>query len=693
MQTKIEGSANSGVIWVTPSNAVQLMPGVVVQGSIEGVKWNDLDADGIKEAGEPLLSAWGIQLYVDSATSGIVGQWDAGDPLVQTLATGADGSYKFAPVVRGTYFVKEVAQAGWNQTSPDPLDITYPNAFGIWGPLVVNEITSNYTQIDFGNYQTAALGDFVWVDSNANGIQDSGEPGLSGVTVNLLDGSGNLTGKSTTTNASGYYSFTGLMPGSYGVQFTAPAGYVFTGKDQGGDDAKDSDADVATGKTGIVTLTSGQNNLTLDAGLYQYVSLGDFAWVDSNANGVQDSGEPGLSGVTVNLLDSLGNPIAGKFTTTDASGKYLFSGLVPGSYGVQFIAPASYVFTGKDQGGDDAKDSDADIVTGKTGIVTLTSGQTNITLDAGLYQYASLGDFAWVDSNANGIQDSGEPGLSGVTVNLLDGSGNPIAGKTTTTDGSGIYGFANLVPGKYGVQFVAPGGYVFTGKHLGGDDTKDSDADIVTGKTGIVTLTSGENNLTLDAGLYQYASLGDFVWVDSNANGVQDAGEPGLSGVTVNLLDGSGNPIAGKTTTTDGSGIYGFANLVPGKYGVQFVAPGGYVFTGKDVGGNDSIDSDADIVTGKTGIVTLTSGENNLTLDAGLYQYASLGDFAWVDSNANGVQDAGEPGLSGVTVNLLDGSGNPIAGKTTTTDGSGIYGFGNLEIGRASCRERVLRLV
>src|SRR5206468_3005773 len=107
---------------------------------------------------------------------------------------------------------------------------------------------------------------------------------------------------------------------------------------------------------------------------------------------------------------------------------------------------------------------------------------------------------------------------------------------------------------------------------------------------GTITLVSGQTDNTNDAGLYQPAALGDFVWQDTNGNGLQDSGEPGINNVTVNLLQGS-TVVA--TTTTNSSGIYGFTGLTPGSYTVQFVAPSGYVFTTANVGTNDAIDSDA----------------------------------------------------------------------------------------------------
>ncbi|NER29579.1 MAG: hypothetical protein F6J89_18640, partial [Symploca sp. SIO1C4] len=243
---------------------------------------------------------------------------------------------------------------------------------------------------------------------------------------------------------------------------------------------------------------------------------------------------------------------------------------------------------------------------------------------------AGLGDFVFEDSNGNGIQDAGESGVDGVLVKLqnpdgsavTDGDGNPI---TTTTAADGSYSFTGLTPGEYKVMFVAPDGFVFTTANAGGDDTVDSDANPSNGMTQTVTLESGDFNDTLDAGLIQPAGLGDFVFEDSNGNGIQDAGESGVDGVLVKLqnpdgsavTDGDGNPI---TTTTAADGSYSFTGLTPGEYKVMFVAPDGFVFTTANAGGDDTVDSDANPSNGMTQTVTLESGDFNDTLDAGLIQ-------------------------------------------------------------------------
>ncbi len=108
---------------------------------------------------------------------------------------------------------------------------------------------------------------------------------------------------------------------------------------------------------------------------------------------------------------------------------------------------------------------------------------------------------------------------------------------------------------------------------------------------------------------------------------MQDADEVGLNGVTVNLLNEAGQT-TGKTTvtanhpTTGKPGWYEFGNLRPGKYQLEFVNPDRlhYAFTTRDQHTNteDALDSDADKVTGRTALFTLTAGQHDPTRDAGL---------------------------------------------------------------------------
>ncbi len=113
-------------------------------------------------------------------------------------------------------------------------------------------------------------------------------------------------------------------------------------------------------------------------------------------------------------------------------------------------------------------------------------------------------------------------------------------------------------------------------------------------------MLSGENNTTLDQGFYNLAKIGNFVFNDLDADGVQDVGEPGIDGVAVALMQGTTEV---GTTQTSGGGFYSF-DVVPGTYSVKFTKPATY----SNVSPTDATadDSDSDGLT--TAEVTVISG-------------------------------------------------------------------------------------
>ena len=113
------------------------------------------------------------------------------------------------------------------------------------------------------------------------------------------------------------------------------------------------------------------------------------------------------------------------------------------------------------------------------------------------------------------------------------------------------------------------------------------------------------------------ATLGDYVWVDANINGIQDGGEDGSSGMTIELYNSADSLLA--TTTTDADGLYAFFDLAPGNYYLKFVPPAGDIFTLQDLGSDDTIDSDANLASGQTDPISLSLGEVNTSLDAGIW--------------------------------------------------------------------------
>ena len=178
--------------------------------------------------------------------------------------------------------------------------------------------------------------------------------------------------------------------------------------------------------------------------------LGDYVWNDYNRNGIQDSTESGIAGVSVALFDSTGTKI--KETTTDTDGRYLFDQLAAGEYSVGFEKPSGFSFTTPKQGSDSATDSDADPITGKTTTISLPADTSDLTWDAGLFRnYAATGLTPGYWKNHTGQWDGGLSatstsyegtmfsqwgtyGVTGLTKELVTGAikwQEPSKGKTS----------------------------------------------------------------------------------------------------------------------------------------------------------------------------------------------------------------------------------------------------------------------
>ena len=319
-------------------------------------------------------------------------------------------------------------------------------------------------QPQFVEVETVGLGNFVWEDLDADGIQDANEEGLDGITVKLLadtDNDGNFEVIATTVtgdNANtaevekGYYEFGPLLPGEYKVMFNNPnpdefmfsPQYSPTGTLPPQNPATDSNADPISGMTEIITLTPEEfdNNFnnTIDAGLFRKGSIGDFVWEDLNGDGIQNDNEldNGINGVRVKLLadtdndgqidDVVQTTVTQTNSDTNLAGFYQFTGLTPGvEYKVMFNNPnpnnfmftQQYAPTGSLPAQRAFRDSNADPSNGMSEVIVLDSGENNNTVDAGLFRKAKLGNFVWEDINGDGIQNANER-ITGLMASKLN---------------------------------------------------------------------------------------------------------------------------------------------------------------------------------------------------------------------------------------------------------------------------------
>ena len=217
------------------------------------------------------------------------------------------------------------------------VQITVTMATGATGTAVAaSEFQQTYSSVPAA--ATASIGDIAFLDQNGTGVESSfnAGPGVAGVTVDLLNATGTSVLATTTTDANGLYSFTGLAAGTYEVAFVAPSGYFFSPELATNTPGMNSSADATTGITGPITLTAGEVDNNVEVGLVPAAmpgggpaSIGNTVWLDSNGNGLDDN-EAGAAGVTVDLLNASGTATL-QTTTTDANGNYAFTGLSDGT--------------------------------------------------------------------------------------------------------------------------------------------------------------------------------------------------------------------------------------------------------------------------------------------------------------------------------------------------------------------------
>ena len=146
---------------------------------------------------------------------------------------------------------------------------------------------------------------------------------------------------------------------------------------------------------------------------------------------------------------------------------------------------------------------------------------------------ASVGDRVWLDADGDGSQDIGEPGIANVEVTLKDQFGTPVA--TAITDVNGRYLFSGVRAGSGYYVEVTP-------STLPSGLTQSFPALFTNNRTTTFNLVDGQSYTAADVGYRPSATtatFGDLVWVDANNNGVRDAGEIGIGGVTVRLYQDS----------------------------------------------------------------------------------------------------------------------------------------------------------
>ncbi|MEG5140260.1 MULTISPECIES: SdrD B-like domain-containing protein [unclassified Microcoleus] len=283
-------------------------------GSISGLKYNDLNANSVRDATDPPLPNWQVYLDLNGNNS-----LDPGEP---NTITNPQGDYTFANVSPGRYLVREVQQPGWAQTTPNP------GAIDITG-------NTNAVGINFGNnFPTGSISGFKFNDLNANGINEPTEPRVANWPIYIDLNNNNARDPnepSTLTNPQGNFSFINLPQGTYFVREVPQPGFRQT-----------------TPNPTPIAVSNGTNATNLSFGNVLVTgTISGVKFNDFNANGRLDAGEPPIANtqiyIDLNNNSSLDSGEANTFS--DSQGNYSFRNVPVGSYVIREVPRPGFIQT------------------------------------------------------------------------------------------------------------------------------------------------------------------------------------------------------------------------------------------------------------------------------------------------------------------------------------------------------------
>jgi len=331
-----------------------------------------------------------------------------------------------------------------------------------------------------------------------------------------------------------------------------------------------SSVTVTTGSTGYIDTTYGGPFDTYDVGIAPTVAIGDFVWSDLNGNGIQDSGEPGHFRVKVELYPSSwvvasGDDLQRGWRTLPVRRRHARHLLLAirrravVSWDDALRRGRSGARQQRRQHDDshrlDERNPTRRPAAPSTPMTPASSPRSRSAISCGGIQ------------TTTGIRIRASPEFR-VFESIFTGSGSTSSLVTTTYSGqNGHYEFAGVTPGTYYLQFGSEQSYRWTTPHAGDDRALDSDVastTTVTGWTGAIDTTSGGPFDTYDAGILPTVTIGDSCGTTRTGNGIQDSGELGVSGVSVDLFRSDSSPPFVATTYTGSNGHYQFVASLPG---------------------------------------------------------------------------------------------------------------------------------
>lgn len=631
---------------------------------------------------------------------------------VATTTTDANGDYEFGLDLNlppGTYQLVQVQPDGYLDVGALPGTVegtesgsTFDDSAG--NENVITEIQiplgdTAATDYDFKEIRPAAISGNVYHDRNDDGFRDPGEEGIANVLIQITrvgakegaihDPFENAPPIFVRTDANGFYTADGLPPGIYEVveinnypPGEDPLEGFIDGQDRVGTVGGETHGVGSNDMVNTIELCAGEEGVNYDFGELRPASISGYVSITTPEGDKLDPTDPNfnpITGVTLQLLDEQGNLL--EEAQTDANGFYQFTDLAPGTYSVVQVQPDGFLDGQEVLGNVDGQETGILSSNDRFDQITLTSDSVGTRYDFCEHIPAEIHGTVFHDQNDDGVLQDSEERIGGVTLQLLNESGEVIS--ETQTDIQGEYWFTGLERGTYSVREIQPvsfdDGFDSVGT-VDGVTIGDLENDLLTN----IDLNYGDVGVEYNFGEIRLASISGTVHADANGDCNFNAadGDMPLEGVVLQLFDANGELVA--ETTTDANGEYIFDGLWPGEYSIREFTPDGFLDGAEHVGTVDGQlvgQASDDMFFG----ITLASGENGVNYDFCEHIPAEIHGNVFHDVNDDGIFQDSEDGIANVTIQLFDDSGNLVA--ETTTNVQGEYWFTGLQAGTYKLNE------
>ena len=560
--------------WCNQTCVFELLePRLLLSGSeVHGLVWTDTNGDGLRDVTDPGINGWVVEL-LSAETSAVVDTTSTadrdldGDELIGPLTE--TGVYFFSDVPAGDYWVRCTPPGGWAKLSPpETYDTVLEEVDSLFSPAAVDfDFTGASSPLSDATVTIKVIAD---LDGDSEYLMVMGEDGL----ITTIFNDGGLQYQQIETSIilgqadlarwalDGTVSIS-IQP-SLQVSNLGGSEWIEVGLSYEGN-----------GYRSVQVVGDSGEYEAGDFSYFEYATIEGTHWNDLNHDGVVDTGEPGLAGLTVELLDPDSQDVLAA-TTTDADGGYRFDQLLAGPFEIVSTAGAGWAKS---------------LPVGGSYTANLSSGQLLSEKNFGSFEVAEMSGLLFDDANGDGVLDAGETGLDGWVVELFDPETQLVVDSVISASvdldlngqidphlEQGLYEFVEITPGDYEVRVIFADIWSQT------SPAQDPFA---------IALANGQVVSDVHFGFDAApASIDGLVFSDIDGDGKRGLNEEGTDGIIIELVD----PLTGEVVQTavsgtidlddDGEidpltevGYYEFISVRHGQYQLRTFIPPGWSIT------------------------------------------------------------------------------------------------------------------